>query len=81
MISNRVRDAVAYKDQGTVLSNFVANIVTYANSTVLDFSFQFCSILSSDISLETSFQDISNDMSHDRIGQERNEIFQTVEFT
>ena len=58
----------------------MANIVTYYNSTVLDISFKFYSILSSDISLETSFQDVSNDMSHDRIGQEWNEIFQTVAF-
>ena len=52
---------------GPVLSNFVANIVIYENSTVLEFSFQFYLILSSDISSETPFQDVSNDMSHDRI--------------
>ena len=43
-INNRITDAVA--DQGTVLSNILANIVTYVNFTVLDFSFQFYLILS-----------------------------------
>ena len=59
--------------QGTVLSNFVANIITYMNSTVLDFSFQFCLVLSSDNLLETSWKDVSNDISLDRVEENWNE--------
>ena len=43
-----------FKDQGTVLSNILANIVTYVNSTVWNITFDSRPILSCDISLETS---------------------------